>query len=427
MTLVVTIVFALAFFALLLVSIALHEIGHMVPAKLFGVKVPRYFVGFGPTLWSTRRGATEYGLKWIPLGGFVQLLGMYPPRRPDAKPTRWQNFADEARAAEWDEITPADRGHLFHERKTWQKLIIMFGGPAMNLLIAFVLMWGVLGTYGAWRAQPVVQSVAPCVITEQREDPTCQPSDPVSPAAAAGLLAGDRIVAFNGTPIAGYDQLTALIRDNMGGPATLVVERDGQRVTLPTVNTLILQVPATLDPSRAVDAGWLGVVPTYVHATGGPVEAIGDLWLMTKQSVVALAQFPVKVWNLAVDLVTGKPRDLYSPVSIVGASALAGQAAASDQATVADKAALFANLLAAVNLFLALFNLVPLPPLDGGHMAGALWEGLKRGVARLARRPDPGYIDTAKMVPVTYVVGGFLLLCGLVVIVADIVKPLQLF
>ena len=427
MTLVVTIVFALAFFALLLVSIALHEIGHMVPAKLFGVKVPRYFVGFGPTLWSTRRGATEYGLKWIPRGGFVQLLGMYPPRRPDAKPTRWQNFADEARAAEWDEITPADRGHLFHERKTWQKLIIMFGGPAMNLLIAFVLMWGVLGTYGAWRAQPVVQSVAPCVITEQREDPTCQPSDPVSPAAAAGLLAGDRIVAFNGTPIAGYDQLTALIRDNMGGPATLVVERDGQRVTLPTVNTLILQVPATLDPSRAVDAGWLGVVPTYVHATGGPVEAIGDLWLMTKQSVVALAQFPVKVWNLAVDLVTGKPRDLYSPVSIVGASALAGQAAASDQATVADKAALFANLLAAVNLFLALFNLVPLPPLDGGHMAGALWEGLKRGVARLARRPDPGYIDTAKMVPVTYVVGGFLLLCGLVVIVADIVKPLQLF
>ncbi|WP_300078410.1 site-2 protease family protein, partial [Propioniciclava sp.] len=389
--------------------------------------VPRYFVGFGPTLWSTRRGATEYGLKWIPLGGFVQLLGMYPPRRPDAKPTRWQNFADEARAAEWDEITPADRGHLFHERKTWQKLIIMFGGPAMNLLIAFVLMWGVLGTYGAWRAQPVVQSVAPCVITEQREDPTCQPSDPVSPAAAAGLLAGDRIVTFNGTPIAGYDQLTALIRDNMGGPATLVVERDGQRVTLPTVNTLIRQVPATLDPSRAVDGGWLGVVPTYVHATGGPVEAIGDLWLMTKQSVVALAQFPVKVWNLAVDLVTGKPRDLYSPVSIVGASALAGQAAASDQATVADKAALFANLLAAVNLFLALFNLVPLPPLDGGHMAGALWEGLKRGIARLARRPDPGYIDTAKMLPVTYVVGGFLLLCGLVVIVADIVKPLQLF
>lgn len=427
MTLFVTIVFALAFFALLLASIALHEIGHMVPAKLFGVKVPRYFVGFGPTLWSTRRGGTEYGVKWIPLGGFVQLLGMYPPRRPQAKATRWQSFADEARAAEWDEITPADRGHLFHERKTWQKLIIMFGGPAMNLLIAFVLMWGVLGTYGAWRAQPVVQSVAGCVIAEQREDMTCRASDPVSPAAAAGLAEDDRIVTFNGTRITSYDQLTGLIRDNMGGTATLVVERAGERVTLLTVNTLVRQVPATLDPSRAVDAGWLGVVPTYVHETGGPGEALADLWLMTKQSVVALAQFPVKVWNLAADLVTGKPRDLYSPVSIVGASALAGQAAASDQASVADKAALFANLLAAINLFLALFNLVPLPPLDGGHMAGALWEGLKRGVARLARRPDPGYIDTARMLPLTYVVGGFLLLCGLVVIVADIVKPLQLF
>lgn len=427
MTLAVTIVVALAFFALLMASIALHEVGHMVPAKLFGVRVPRYFVGFGPTLWSTRRGGTEYGIKWIPLGGFVQLLGMYPPRRPDARPSRWQNLADEARAAEWEEITPADRGHLFHERATWQKLIIMFGGPAMNLLIAFVLMWGVLGTYGAWRAQPVVQSVAQCVVLEQRADTTCQPSDPISPAAAAGLVEGDRIVGFNGTPITGYAQLTNLIRANLGGPATIVVERDGQRITLPTVNTVVRQVPATLDPSRAVDAGWLGVVPAYVHQSGGPVEAVGDLWVMTKQSVVALAQFPVKVWNLAVDLVTGQPRDVYSPVSIVGASALAGQAAASDQASVADKAALFAQLLAAVNLFLFLFNLVPLPPLDGGHMAGALWEGLKRGAAKLARRPDPGHIDTAKMLPVTYAVGAFLLLCGLIVIVADIVKPLQLF
>ncbi|WP_342373250.1 M50 family metallopeptidase [Propioniciclava soli] len=426
MTLVWTIVFAIAFFALLMVSVALHEVGHMVPAKLFGVKVPRYFVGFGPTLWSIRRGGTEYGIKAFPLGGFVQLLGMYPPFDPTAKDSRLQRLADDARAAEWEDITPADRGRLFHERATWQKLIVMFGGPAMNLFIAFVLMWGVVGLYGAWRDQPVVASTVNCLVAEPRDDMTCTDADQPTPSVQAGLEAGDRIVAFNGTAIHSQGQLSELIRANMGGEMTLVVERDGTELTLPTVHTLVRQVPATLDPSRAVDAGWLGFMPVSEFQRGGPGEALSDLWLMTRQSVVALAQFPVRVWNLTVDLVTGQPRSLYDPVSIVGASAMAGQVAASDQVDAGARVAFFANLLAAVNLFLALFNLVPLPPLDGGHMAGALWEGVRRAAARLTGRPQPKPLDTAKMVPVTYVVAGFLLLCGLIVIVADIVRPMQL-
>ncbi|MDN5570410.1 MAG: RIP metalloprotease [Propionibacteriaceae bacterium] len=427
MTLLLTIVFAIAFFALLMASVALHEVGHMVPAKIFGVRVPRYFVGFGPTLWSMRRGGTEYGVKWIPLGGFVQLLGMYPPTDPTAKDTRLQRLADDARAAEWDDITPADRGHLFYERATWQKLVVMFGGPAMNLLIAFVLMWGVVGLYGAWRDQPVVASTVACVIAEPREDMACTDADQATPAAEAGLQPGDRFVSFNGTPIHSQAQLSELIRANMGGELTLVVERDGAQVTLPTVHTLVRQVAATLDPSRAVEAGWVGFTPTQEFRQGGPGDALADMWLMTKQSVVALAQFPVKVWNLAVDLVTGQPRNLYDPVSIVGASAIAGQVAASDQVDAGARVAFFANLLAAVNLFLALFNLVPLPPLDGGHMAGAAWEGVRRAFARLTGRAQPKPLDTAKMLPVTYVVAGFLLLCGLIVIVADIVRPMQLF
>ncbi len=154
--------FAVAFFALIMVSVALHEIGHMVPARLFGVRVPRYFVGFGPTVWSTRRGETEYGVKWFPLGGFVQLLGMYPPR-PDGRRrrTRLAEFADSARAAEWEEITPTDvaQERLFYQKKTWQKLVVMAGGPAMNLLIAFLLLLGVTATYGVVRPQTTIAYV----------------------------------------------------------------------------------------------------------------------------------------------------------------------------------------------------------------------------------------------------------------------------
>lgn len=427
MEVVLTIGFGLAFFVLLMASVALHEIGHLLPAKWFGVRVPQYFVGFGPTLWSTRRGGTEYGVKMIPLGGFVRLLGMYPPRRPDARPTRLQRLADEARSVEWDEITPADDGRLFFQKGTGRKVVIMSGGIVMNLLIAFGLFWSVLALHGVHRSQPVVASIQQCVIVEQRADMACRPSDPPSPAAQAGLAPGDRVLAFNGTPIGDYDQLSGLIRANLAGPATLDVERGGSRVTLPTVRTRTTAVVDTLDPARTVEAGWLGLRPVVQLERGGPVEAVRDMGVLTRQSLVALAQFPVKVYHVAAGVVMGQPRDLNSPISILGASVIAGEAASHGDLPVADRAAMFATLLASVNLFLALFNLVPLPPLDGGHIAGAVWEGLRRTAARLTGRPDPGPVDTARMLPIAYAVGGFLLICGLVLIVADIVSPVKIF
>ncbi len=200
--------FAIAFFALIMASVALHEIGHMLPAKRFGVRVPKYFVGFGPTMWSITRGETEYGIKWFPLGGFVRLLGMYPPR-PDGKHrrTRLADFADTARSAEWEDITPTDveQERLFYQKKTWQKLVVMAGGPVMNLLIAFFLLLGVTAGYGVLRPQTTIAYVQPCVIT----DPTrteCAASDPASPAATAGLKVGDRVISFNGTQTLGSTQ-----------------------------------------------------------------------------------------------------------------------------------------------------------------------------------------------------------------------------
>lgn len=421
--------FAIAFFALIMVSVGLHEVGHMLPAKLFGVRVPQYFVGFGPTIWSTTRKETEYGLKWFPLGGYVRLLGMYPPRADGDQPrTRLAEFADGARESEWSEITQEDvaNSRLFYQKKTWQKLIVMAGGPTMNLLIAFVLLLGVTAGYGVYRAQPTIAYVQQCIIADSART-ECLASDPKTPAAQAGLQVGDRVVSFNGVKIESYAQLSSLIRANSDGPAKIVVDRAGQTLSLPEIHTGIGDLPDNLDPSHTVRAGWLGISPEQVLTKGGPAEVLSDMWTMTQQSVVALVQLPVKVWDVMVGILTGQPRDVYDPISIVGASQVAGEVVASADFPVAGKVATFASLLASVNLFLALFNFIPLPPLDGGHIAGAIYEWLRRQGAKLTRRKDPGYFDTAKLLPIAYGVGGFLLLSGVVLILADIISPVQLF
>ena len=422
--------FAIAFFALIMVSVALHEIGHMVPAKAFGVRVPKYFVGFGPTIWSKTRGETEYGVKWFPLGGYVRLLGMYPPS-PDGTParrTRLAEFADSARAAEWEEITPTDvaDGRLFYQKKTWQKLVVMAGGPAMNLLIAFVLLLLVTGLYGVQRPQTTIAFVQPCIITDATRT-ECTAADPASPAALAGLQVGDRVTSFNGVPIDSYAQLSGLIRANLDAEARLVVDRGGADVALTPVHTAINGVADNLDPGRRISAGWLGVSPQFQLVKGGPVQVLEDMWTMTQQSVVALAQFPVKVWNVVVGMVTGQPRSLYDPISILGASTVAGQVVASDQVPLPEKLVTFTSLLASVNLFLALFNFVPLPPLDGGHIAGALYEWLRRQGAKVFKRRPYGFFDTARLLPVAYAVAALLLLSGVALILADIISPVQIF
>ena len=430
MDVAVTIVAAIAFFLLIMVSVGLHEIGHMVPARLFGVRVPQYSIGFGPKLWSKTKGDTEYALKAFPLGGSVRLLGMYPPA--SGRPSRWRRlgeWADSAREYEWEEISDADvaGGRLLYQKKVWQRVIIMASGPLMNLLICFVIMWCVLGAYGMYQAQPVIASVSECVKPVGAADQTCTAADPVAPAAAAGLRVGDRVTAFNGVAIESYDQLTSLIRANLDGAARITVERGGATVELAEVRTMVNQVSDPLDPSATVSAGFLGVTPTQELVKGGPAQAVGQMGTMIQQSVVALAKLPVSVWNVVADMVSGQPRSQTSPISIVGASWVAGEVATAEGVDWQAKIVMFASLLASINLFLAVFNFVPLPPLDGGHILGAAWDGLRRAWARLRRKAMPSPFDTAKLLPVAYVVTGFLLICGVALIIADIVNPLQLF
>ncbi|WP_026927587.1 M50 family metallopeptidase [Granulicoccus phenolivorans] len=426
---VIYIIGAIVFFALIMLSVSLHEFGHMVPAKIFGVKVTEYFVGFGKTLWSFRRGETEYGLKALPLGGYVKLVGMYPPKngkvRGNTNPV--MTLIEDSRAAEWEDIKPEDDGRLMYQQKSWKKLIVMLAGPATNLILAFVILWGVFGIHGIYQPQLTVASVSQCVVTADRTDQTCQPGDPIAPAAQMGMLPGDRIVAFNGEPVRDWEHLQEIIRGNLDRSARITVERDGRQVDLTPGNTMITGVQDKLDPSKTIEAGFLGVSPTTEKVHLGPAGTLNQMWTMTSQSVIALGQFPVRVWNTAVDLVTGQPRDVNGPMSIVGASRVAGEVSSTDQMTGADKVATFFTLLGNVNLFVGLFNLVPLLPLDGGHILGVIVEWIRRQGARIFRRPDPGFIDTAKMLPVAYAVFAFIAISGVVLVAADIFSPVTLF
>ena len=417
-------------------SIALHELGHLYPAKKFGIKVTQYFVGFGNTIWSFRRGETEYGIKSIPLGGYVKLVGMLPPERSavpapegtervrDTNTGLFTQLVSDARHAEYELVDEGDADRLFYKKPWWQKLVVMAGGPMVNVAIAVVLFAVVLMGFGALTPTTTVAAVSDCAITDAEAGRACTDADPVTPARQAGLQPGDRFVSFNGERITSWEQLSGLIRGNGDGVARIVVERDGREVAA-EVPTTVLARASLDDPERTERVGFLGVEPVQVMQRQGPgtvVEVMGE-------QVAATAE---AIWNLPVRMVEvtkaafGAERPADGPISVVGASRVAGELVTIDEPTWSERAQRILGLLASLNLFLALFNFIPLLPLDGGHIAGALWEAVRRGWARLRGRPDPGHVDVARMLPVAYVVGGILMVMSVILIYADIVNPVSL-
>ena len=412
-------------------SIALHEVGHMWPAKKFGIKVTQYFVGFGKTLWSVKRGETEYGVKAIPLGGYVKLVGMLPPERgKDPHELRrsdtglFSQLISDARHAEYEHVTDADRDRLFYTKPAWQKLIVMSGGPLVNVLIAAVLFTVVISGFGIEEPTTTVKVVADCAIPDSEAGRTCTDADPVTPARKAGLQPGDTIVAFNGRPVESWPELTQRIRSNGDRVATLGIERDGQRLERQASTTVLARVSLE-DPKKTQKVGFLGIEPEHAYVRHGlPTVAavMGDYSKATIDVIVHLPQRMVDVAKAAV----GAPRKADGPISVVGASRVAGELVTIDEPTWRERAVRILALLASLNIFLALFNFIPLLPLDGGHIAGAIWEAVRRGWARVRGRPDPGYVDVARMLPVAYAVGVVLIAMGALLIYADIVNPVRL-
>ncbi|MEV7842383.1 M50 family metallopeptidase [Streptomyces cyaneofuscatus] len=416
----------------LLFSIAWHELGHLSTAKMFGIRVPQYMVGFGPTIWSKQKGDTEYGIKAIPAGGYIRMIGMFPPGadgRLEARSTSpWRGMIEDARSAAYEELEPGDEKRLFYTRRPWKRVIVMFAGPFMNLILAVAIFMGVAMTFGFQTQTTEVAGVQQCVISQSEKRDTCKGTDPVSPAKAAGLQEGDKIVAFDRQKVDDWATLSDRIRNTIG-PATITVERGGQEVTLNAV--LRENAVAKKDgngeviPDQFIKAGYLGfaaqteIVPL---SFGDSVVRMGDMIENGVDAIIALPSKIPALWDAAFS--DGERAD-DSPVGVVGAARIGGEVMNLD-IPAQNQVAMMLFLLAGFNLSLFLFNMLPLLPLDGGHIAGALWESLRRNLAKVFRRPDPGPFDVAKLMPVAYVVAGLFICFTLLVLVADIVNPVKI-
>lgn len=432
----------------LAVSIALHELGHLWPAKKFGVRVGQYMIGFGPTLWSKRVGETQYGIKAIPLGGYISMAGMYPPsptETADAASGRQRSgragggffatMVQDARSANDQTLVSEDDDRVFYKLPVWQRVVIMLGGPVMNLLFAVVLFSILLSGIGIQSATTTVSSVSECIIPADAGRTECEPGDPAAPAAAAGMQPGDVLLAVDGQDVATFAEAAALIQASPEQAIDITVERDGETQTL-TVTPVAVEQPVldaqgapvldANDQPQTEEVGIAGIrqeVAYLRQPIWSGAQAAGD-------NAIAVAgvlwQLPVKVWETAATLVTGEERDPNGLRSIVGAGMLAGEVAAAE-APVLNRVAGFLSLLASLNVTLFVFNLIPLLPLDGGHIAVALWDGIKRAWAKVFHRPPPKPVDATKLVPVTFVVVIALITTGAVLILADILNPVSLF
>ncbi|MDR0433059.1 MAG: site-2 protease family protein [Bifidobacteriaceae bacterium] len=416
----------------LTVSVAWHELGHLLPAKAFGVRVMRYFVGFGPTLFSRKFGDTEYGVKALPLGGFIRMAGMYSPVSSRRQPRwRWRATLEaEVRQLSAEETETAGEQHTFYNLSAPRKAIIMLGGPTMNLILAVVLEAVVFSGIGAFSLPSLtLEDVSPCVSpTEGVVD--CQSDGAVpSPAAAAGLQAGDKVVAWDGIEVDTWDAFREAVALTGGDTASATVERGGQQQVLQVTPAVIEVSDAAGETQSAVVIG----VTSQLERIRVPLgEVPGIIWAQIAGAGKAYARLPVSVWQTARDTLGGQERDpSQSPMSIVGIARLQGEATAdasggaqSDAWT--ERWASWLSIAAMLNLALWLFNLLPLLPLDGGHVAGAAVEGLRRTWARLRHRPLPGPLDLARAIPVTYAVFIAIIIMTLVLVWADIVNPIPL-
>ncbi|WP_202562857.1 RIP metalloprotease [Agreia sp. COWG] len=422
----------------LAVSIGLHEVGHLVPAKLFGVKVMQYMIGFGPTLFSRRRGETEYGIKAIPMGGYISMIGMFPPAKQggavrNASTGFFNTLVQDAREVSAESIGNDD-DRAFYRLPIWKRIIIMAGGPFMNFVIATVIFAIVLCGFGV--AKTTVGSVSQCVLPATSERQTCDASDTPGPGVTAGFEEGDLITAINGVTVSNWDESTSIIQKSPGKTLSVDVLRDGQQATLTVVPLLAERFEQDASGNKILDdagqpvtqeVGFVGIGPKQElvpQSAGAVLPFVGENIANVVHLILNLPQRMVDVANAAFG--PGE-RDPNGPISVVGVGRAAGEIASVDQFTLPSKIASLLGLIGSLNIALGVINLVPLMPLDGGHIAGALWEGIRRFFAKLFKRRDPGPVDTAKLMPLTFAVVIVLGAMSVLLMYADIVKPINLF
>jgi membrane-associated protease RseP (regulator of RpoE activity) len=389
------------FIVALLASIMLHEAGHFLTARAFGMKVTQYFLGFGPTLWSVQRGETEYGVKAIPAGGFVKIVGM----------------------TQLEDVEPEDERRAFWRQPAPQRFVVLVAGSLTHFVLALLIAVPTFAAFGKPEQVPstLIGQVSECVPATPAD--LCQPGDP-APAKAAGLKKGDRVVEFQGRPVRDWDTDFAKPLRASDGPVTIVVDRDGVRV--PVTVTPVRRTRPDPETKVPVNVAQIGVVnhDEIIYNDLSPVAAVTESIRFMGRNFAGAATLIVKlpdgIRDTFLSTVRNEERDVgeAAPISLVGATRLGGQALdAGDVAT-------FLMIVVSINVVVGFLNLLPLLPLDGGHIAILLFEQVRSRVYPLIGLRDPGRVDIMKLQPVALAVILFFGVMTVVLLYSDIVNPI---
>ena len=388
----------LAFVVALLVSVMIHEAGHYLTAKKFGMKVTEFFLGFGQKIWSTQRGETEFGIKAIPAGGYCRIVGM----------------------SSREVLSPADAPRAFIKATVTQRLIVLGAGSFLHFVIGFLLLITLFGAVGVTSVTNQIQKISDCV--PQIASEVCSATSTPSPAKTVGLLAGDKIVKIDGQSFELWSDAVAVIRASAGREINLVIDRSGDQVQVPVT-------PAT----RMVDGkavGVLGVINEIGTVRFNPIAATARATSFTgeilQNSVTSLIALPTKIPDLFAQTFGTTERDPEGLVGVVGVARVSGETASTEKLTLNEKIATFVLIVASLNIFVGMFNLLPLLPLDGGHMAVAIADGIRNFIAKRRGLAKPAPIDVERLTPITMVVFVLMASLSILLLAADIFNPIRL-
>lgn len=372
-----------------------HEYGHYITAKRYGMRVTEFFLGFGKRIWSTQRGETEFGIKAIPAGGYCKISGM--------------SVRDEM---------PAEIAHrAFYKARTREKLIVLGSGSVLHFILGFIFLFILFTGVGVVKSLPTIQEVLPCVPAKSE----CAPKDPISPAKKAGLQPGDEVIGINGERDLEWSEISLVLRASAGKPISLLILRDGTEV-----NVDLVAATRTVDGE---ERGFIGIINKYGLVRENPISAISSSAEATVQlfvgSIKALIGLPQQIPTLIRQTFLGEERSSDGLVGIVGVARATGETASSSNLTMGEKIATFLLIIASLNIFVGIFNLIPILPLDGGHIAVALYEGARRQIYRIRGRSEPGKVDIEKLTPITVIVLIALIFLTALLLIADIFNPIN--
>ncbi len=373
----------LAFVVALLLSVMVHEFGHYIMAKKYGMKVSEFFLGFGKRLWSVKRGETEFGIKAIPAGGYCRIEGMAPD----------------------DQMAIGEESRAFYKASSGRKLIVLGAGSFLHFVLGYILLFVLFVGIGTTQALPVINQIVP-----------------KSGAQNAGIKAGDEITSINGKNVTNWPKDVLAIRNSGGKEVTLVIKRGSELLTI-----IAKPKEELIDGEKR----WIvGIINSYGLKRSNPITAIKNSAIvtrdLTKSSFTALMQLPARIPSLWGQAIGGEVRDSNGLVGIVGVARVSGQAVGSDRLTLGERIATFVLIIASLNIFVGIFNLLPILPLDGGHMAVTIADEIRAFFARLRGRPRPAGIDVTTLTPITLVVFVILVALTVLLLIADIVNPVNL-